>query len=104
MHEVGRSVDGFGRRYLILPGQVMKVVPAEATEDEIKAEFQLDRLVDSPRVVLSPSGGVCLDGPPAGLTLDYVYENKPRGRTILGHNRRLNSASIAARPGPSTSY
>ena len=64
--------DSLGRRYLILPGQVMRAVPPDATDDEIKSEFHLDRLVHSPRVVLSPSGGVCLDGPAAGMTLDYV--------------------------------
>jgi len=65
-------VDSLGRRYLILPDQVMKAVSADATDDEIKAEFDLDRLVHSPPVGLSPSGGVCLDGPAAGVTLDYV--------------------------------
>lgn len=50
----------------------MKAVSADATDDEIKAEFGLDCLVHSPRVVLSPSGGVCVDGPAAGTKLDYV--------------------------------
>ena len=65
-------MDSLGRRFLILPGQVMTAVPADATDDEIMAEFGLDRLGHSPRIVLSPSGGVCLDGPAAGVTLDYV--------------------------------
>ncbi|SDT24696.1 hypothetical protein [Actinoplanes derwentensis] len=65
-------VDEAGRRRLILPGQVVTLVSGQATDDEIKAEFGLDLLVHSGRLVLSPSGGVCLDGPAAGVKLDYV--------------------------------
>ncbi len=64
--------DSTGRRLLIVPGGVMRAVSADATDDEIKAEFALDHLVHSPRVVHSPTGGVCLDGPAAGTKLDHV--------------------------------
>ncbi|GLY05886.1 MULTISPECIES: hypothetical protein [Actinoplanes] len=61
-----------GRRLLLLPDGVTATVPDSATDDEITAEFSLDRLVHTPRLDLSPSGAVCVDGPAAGLRLDYV--------------------------------